>query len=172
MGMSTDYVKVGDHADLGFGFTLPLLGIGLPDRNLTADERGRAEQWIRKLYGEFVGKVADGRDMKSEAVDSIGQGRVWSGMDGKKVGLVDVLGGMDAAIRIARIRAGIADDDEATVVELPRPAFLDLSALLPSPVSASLPLAETPWMDHLMFRLRHNGVPMPVVPLEDWEAAR
>jgi protease IV len=170
LGMTTDHVKAGDHADLGFGFTLPLLGIGLPDRNMTVDERGKAERWIRKLYAEFVRKVADGRTMSTEAIDSIGQGRVWSGLDGRRLGLVDVLGGMETAVNIARDRAGIADDDEPTIVESPRPGLFNLSGLFPSPIGISVSAENDPWIDHLLFRLRHNGVPMPVMPLEDWEA--
>jgi protease-4 len=171
LGMSTDHVKAGDHADLGFGFTLPLLGIGLPDRNLTTEERGKAERWIRKTYDEFVKKVADGRKMTLAEIDSIGQGRVWSGMDGKRLGLVDVLGGMETAVNIARDRAGIADNEEATVIELPRPGLIDFSRLLPSPLPSGISLENDPWVEHLLFRLRHNGMPLPVMPLEDWEAA-
>jgi protease-4 len=171
LGMSTDHVQAGDHADLGFGFTLPLLGIGLPDRNLSVEERGKAERWIRNVYDEFVNKVATGRNMTAANVDSIAQGRVWSGMDGKRVGLVDVLGGMETAIQIARISAGIPEDEETTVIELPRPGLFNFSRLIPSPFPVSIAQESDPWMDHLLFRLRHNGVPMPVMPLEEWEAA-
>ncbi len=167
LGMSTDHVRAGDHADLGFGFTLPLLGIGLPDRNLTVEERAHVEQWIRELYTEFVGKVAEGRVMDRRTVDSMGQGRVWSGRDGKRLGLVDELGGLNAAIRIARARAGIGAEEEVEIVELPRPGLVNLQALIPSPFAGGLTARENPWLDQFLFRVRHNGIPMPLLPLED-----
>jgi protease IV len=170
LGMSTDHVKVGNHADLGFGFTLPLLGIGLPDRNFSAEERGKAERWIKRAYDEFVQKVATGREMTPAQVDSVGQGRVWSGTDGKRLGLVDVLGGLETAVNIARITAGSGKDEGTTVIELPRPGLFNLSRLIPSPFPASIVQESDPWMEHLIFRLKHNGVPMPVMPLEEWEA--
>ena len=89
LGMSTDFVKVGKHADLGFGATLPLLGIGIPDRNLTEDEFARMKYQITDFYRQFVEKVAEGRKMEYDEVDEIGQGRIWLGTDGKETGLVD-----------------------------------------------------------------------------------
>src|SRR4030043_39124 len=69
LGMTTDLVKAGEHADVGAGFSLPLLGIGLPDRNLTAQERVKIERAIRAFYDDFVKKVAVGRKMEYSAVD-------------------------------------------------------------------------------------------------------
>lgn len=167
LGMTTDHVKAGRHADLGFGFTLPLLGVGLPDRNLTDDERNKVERMIRKAYRDFVGKVARGREKDTTEIDRIGQGRVWSGRDGLRLGLVDVLGGLDAALRIARERSGVPEGEEVTVVEAPRPGLFNLAQLMPSP----LPLGARGGarLEHLLFLLRHNGMPMPVLPMEEME---
>ncbi|MDZ7262247.1 MAG: S49 family peptidase, partial [candidate division KSB1 bacterium] len=65
-GMTSDHVKVGNHADLGFGITLPLLGLQLPERNLTSEERSKVELLIKNVYQEFVAKVARGRGMGVE----------------------------------------------------------------------------------------------------------
>ena len=167
LGMSTDLVKAGKHADLGFGFSLPLLGVGIPDRNLTPEERMKVEHLIKTSYDEFVAKVASGRDMKPEAIQSIAQGRVWSGVDGKNNGLVDVIGGLETAIQIARERAGIAPEEEVKIVELPRLGWFDFGLFQPklSPIS----LEDDPVLNHLIFRLKHNGEPMPILPLEDME---
>ena len=62
---------------------------------------------IEKIYSDFVSKVASGRKMSAESVDSIGQGRVWSGTSALKIGLVDEIGGLKDAIKGAAELAGI-----------------------------------------------------------------
>ncbi|HEX9916212.1 MAG TPA: S49 family peptidase, partial [candidate division Zixibacteria bacterium] len=88
LGLTSDYVKAGEHADFGFGITIPILGITVPDRKPTPEEGKCIEELIKMGYKEFVSKVANGRKLSEEKVDSIGQGRVWSGIDGKEKGLV------------------------------------------------------------------------------------
>jgi protease-4 len=56
---------------------------------------------IEKTYATFLKRVADGRKMKTEEVDAIAQGRVWTGVDAQKLGLVDEIGGLDDAIKYA-----------------------------------------------------------------------
>jgi protease-4 len=62
---------------------------------------------IEKVYSDFVSKVAAGRKMTSESVDSIGQGKVWSGISAKEIGLVDEIGGLKDAIQGAANLAGV-----------------------------------------------------------------
>jgi protease-4 len=62
---------------------------------------------IENIYSDFVSKVASGRKMTAEAVDNIGQGRVWSGSKAKIIGLVDEIGGLNAAIKGAAELAGL-----------------------------------------------------------------
>ncbi len=71
---------------------------------------------IEKIYSDFVSKVASGRKMSSESVDSIGQGRVWSGTSALKIGLVDEIGGLKDAIKGAAKLAGI---ETYSIRELP-----------------------------------------------------
>ena len=172
LGLSTDLVKAGEHADLGFGFRLPILGVGIPDRNLTDVERAKAERAIKSFYTTFVGKVAEGRRTTPEKIEPIAQGRLYSGTEGKNVGLVDVLGGLEDAIRIARMKAGIRPDDDVTIVELPKPGLIDFSRFMPKLFGIEQAIASDPLIEHLKFRLQHNGQPMPIMPLEeiDFEA--
>jgi protease-4 len=163
LGMSTDLVKVGEHADLGYGITLPFLG-RVPDRNVTEEERAKIEHAITTFYYEFVEKVAAGRGMEEAMVDSIGQGRVWSGTDGLDNGLVDVLGGLETAIMIAKDRAGIPRDQEVNIVEMPKAPLFN-----PQMFSLSLfgvDYKKDPVIEHLKFRLEHNGEVMPILPSE------
>ena len=166
LGMTTDLVKVGDHADLGFGISLPFVG-QLPDRDLTADERAKFEHNIMYYYDMFVDKVAEGRHMEADDVRDIAQGRVWSGSAGLDNGLVDVLGGMETAIMIAKAKAGIAPDEDVDIVELPEPGLFNPDMFSLSPFGVKQTRNEV--IDHLKFRLEHNGEPMPILPLEDMD---
>jgi protease-4 len=72
-----------------------------PFQPMDANYRGFAQEGVEKIYGVFVKRVADGRKLTTTQVDAIGQGRVWSGQDALKIGLVDKIGGMDEAIQEA-----------------------------------------------------------------------
>ena len=160
LGVSTDHVQRGEHADLGFGMTVPWVGLQLPDRNLTDAEKRRTERAIRTLYTDFVARVADGRGRSAEEIEPLAQGRVWSGMRALEHGLVDRLGGLDTAIRLAKEKAGLDPEEEVHLVELPRPSLFDPALLQPGPgAPGSLPL-----LDHLRFRLDHNGRPLLLMP--------
>jgi protease-4 len=169
LGMTTDHVRVGKHADLGFGFTLPLLGLGIPDRNLTAEERSTVEGLMRYHYADFEGKVATGRGMSRDSVERIAQGRVWSGRDALDNGLVDVLGGLETAIGIAKAGAGIDAADEVRIEVSPEPGLFDFSVLMPRLLGTNEEQDPDPVIEQIRFRLKHNGVPMPVMPLEEME---
>lgn len=163
IGVTTDRVKIGAHADLGFGVRIPFVNFVLPDRNLSPDERQKFEQMIKTLYKEFVDKVAVGRKKLHDDIEPIAQGRVWSGVDGKERGLVDVLGGLDVAIRIAVERAQIPQHRKISIVEYPEPGLIDFSRFMPKLITVT----DDPVLKYLSFRLKHNGQIMPILPLDD-----
>jgi protease-4 len=72
---------------------------------------------IEKVYDTFKSRVAEGRSMSMEAVEEIAQGRVWSGKDAVKIGLVDTLGGLQEAITAV---AKLAEIDKYNLVEYPK----------------------------------------------------
>jgi len=75
-----------------------------------SDGLGRIiQKSVEETYAQFLSRVADGRGMSVAAVDSIAQGRVWSGVSALKIGLVDELGGMDDALEKAAELAGLED---------------------------------------------------------------
>jgi protease-4 len=90
IGINTEIVKTHENAP---GFS--------PFRPLDATTRAFAQEGVEKIYSIFVNRVSAGRKMTFEQVDAIGQGRVWSGSDAIKIGLVDKIGGMDEAIKEA-----------------------------------------------------------------------
>jgi protease-4 len=163
LGVATDHVQDGAHADLGYGFPFPLIGT-LPDRNLTDQERARIEDFITAFYREFVAKVAAGRRTTVEAIEPIAQGRVWSGSDGREKGLVDVLGGLDDAIRIAKVKAGLSENHEVLIVELPKPELFNLNMFQPKLIGVDE--IQRAIIDLLQFYSRHNGQALTIMPME------
>ena len=105
LGIMIDTVKTNRFADLGSPF-----------RPLTELERNIIQQGVNDIYTDFITKVAEGRGMKVADVDSIGQGRVWSGEDALEIGLVDKLGGIKDAIACA---ARMAESESYRVLEYP-----------------------------------------------------
>ena len=85
------------------------------------EERKIFRGWLERIYNDFVGKVAQGRDMEFAEVHAIAQGRIWSGEDALKLGLVDELGGLEAAVRSALELAGEDAEGPALLVEIPKP---------------------------------------------------
>jgi len=168
IGLSTDRVQAGRHADLPFGLVLPLIGLPLPDRNLSADERAKAERVIRSLYADFVAKAAASRDMRPFELDERARGRVWSGRRAVENGLIDTLGGLDTAIRLAVEKAGLPAESRIELVEVPRISLINPGLLQPRLIAA--PLSETSHLTHyLRFRLRHNGRPLLLTPTAYWQ---
>jgi protease-4 len=109
IGFSKEILKRGEHSDI---YTL--------SRGFSEEEKEIVKKQTKDFYDDFVYKVAESRDMTYEEVDKIGRGRVWTGNQAKENGLVDELGGLKEAIRIAKIKAGIKEEAEVEIVTLPR----------------------------------------------------
>ncbi|MBD1426407.1 signal peptide peptidase SppA [Sphingobacterium arenae] len=99
LGIRVDEVKTGKFADL----------MTSVDRPLTEEEKVIIQTEVNRIYDTFTGKVAAGRNMEVSAVDSIGQGRVWTGSQALERGLVDGIGNLDRAIRAAAAKAKLKD---------------------------------------------------------------
>ncbi|MCM3906260.1 MAG: signal peptide peptidase SppA [Pyrinomonadaceae bacterium] len=111
IGLSNEYVLRGKNA-----------GMFRETEKFTPDERAKFEEWIKTTYyNDFVPKVANGRGKDAAYIDSVGQGRVWTGSQGKGNGLVDEFGGLDRAVAIAKQLANIPADKEVNRVILPYP---------------------------------------------------
>src|SRR3989440_1789462 len=89
-------------------------------------ERGKFQEFLRNTYEDFITKVGKGRNKDKDYIDSIGQGRVWTGSQGKEKGLVDEYGGLDKAIEIAKQLANIPAEKSIQRVIMPQPpTFLE-----------------------------------------------
>jgi protease-4 len=105
IGVTTDMVKTNQFADF------PVL-----DRPFTADEKQLMQGYVERFYRVFLKRCADGRHTTLEAIDDVGEGRVWSGENALAINLIDKLGGIDDAIAIA---VGMAELESYRLVELP-----------------------------------------------------
>jgi protease IV len=89
-------------------------------RDFSPAERQRLDAFLDQTYRGFKAHVAAGRHLSEEAVEAVAKGRVWSGEDAKKNGLVDELGGYAVALRLAREAAKVAPDASIKLVTFPR----------------------------------------------------
>ncbi|MCD6160818.1 MAG: S49 family peptidase [candidate division Zixibacteria bacterium] len=161
LGMTSDLVQRGKHADLGKGVNLPFINMTVPARNLTQDERGIAEKFIKEFYEIFVAKVAAGRNMSVDEVKEIAQGHFYSGLDGKKIGLVDEVGGLFTAMAIAMEKAGLQPDQEVDIREIPKHKGL-FYFKSPMPFTG-VNLDYDPVFRYIRMISDHNGKPLPML---------
>jgi protease IV len=85
---------------------------------------GERKVWLELLqdtYHQFVSKAADGRKMKYDKLEELAQGRVYTGVTAKKLGLVDELGTLNDAIAAAKVSAGLKVDADVDLLVLPEP---------------------------------------------------
>lgn len=161
VGVSTDVVKRGERADLGYGMVIPFINLPIPDRKFSLEERAKVENLMKVLYKDFVAKVAAARNRTVEQIAEVAQGRVWSGTDGVKNGLVDVIGGLETAINIAREKAGL-NKNEFKIVEYPDKGFFDFSSLMPK--FFEINSEPNSFIETLKTRAQNNGKPMLLMP--------
>ena len=113
--------KLGVHTD-GIG-TTPLAGSFRIDRPLSDDVAAIFQSEVEKGYRDFVEGVAAGRKLDVAKVESIAQGRVWSGADAREFGLIDSFGGLEQAAQAAASLAGLQEGAWTLEEIAPMPAF-------------------------------------------------
>ena len=108
IGVGVDSVSEGKMAE-----------IESPFRPFTDAERARLDEQMHAVYDMFLAHVAEGRKTTPEKVDAIGQGRVWTGRQARDLNLVDELGGLDVALRLAKQHAKLDPSREVQLVVYP-----------------------------------------------------
>jgi protease IV len=99
LGVTWDEVEKGGHATMWS-----------PIRDYSPEEWQRLQDALDRIYDDFTAKVAEWRKMTRERVHEVARGRIWSGADARRLGLVDELGGLSTALFLAREAAGLAPD--------------------------------------------------------------
>lgn len=97
LGMTFDRAQTNKHAIMS------------TNKKMTEEERALIQEEVDQIYDLFLSRVSEGRKMSKERVNMIARGRVWTGTDAVKIGLVDELGGLKDAIQFAAKEAGIKD---------------------------------------------------------------
>ena len=110
LGITAEKLAFGEKAD-----------IFSPFRPFSQEEKKTLKDQILWTYDRFLTKVAEGRNMTREEVDRVGRGRVWTGRQAKELKLVDELGGLSAAVGLAKRLAGIPAEEEVRLVPWPKP---------------------------------------------------
>jgi protease-4 len=130
LGVGSDAVRTNANAD-AWSINAPF----------TPEQHAQVEAEADLLYTDFVQRVAQGRHLSVEAVEAVARGRVWTGADALEHGLVDELGGLRAAVRRAKVLAGLAEDAKVRLVGYPGSSLWDFLRPRPSsqPAAASLP---------------------------------
>jgi protease-4 len=135
LGIGVQSLTRGAHADL-------LLG----SQPLTAESRLRLREEVESIYDLFVERVADGRQLSTERVNELGQGRVWTGAQAAATGLVDEVGGLRVAVRRAKESLDIDPDADVLLVPYPRPKSLaeQIDEVLRGLTAAAVPALPLP----------------------------
>jgi protease-4 len=126
LGITKDSVQRGKHAGIDSDYT-----------PLSPEERVLLRQGIDESYHDFVSKVATARHRRFDDIEPLAQGRVWLGSQAVSRGLVDQLGGLDAAVDLVKKKAGIPASERVTVEMYPEPTSI-LDMLLKRSSSESL----------------------------------
>jgi protease-4 len=114
LGITNEYVMRGKNA-----------GIFRETEKWTPEERAKMESQADKIYfNDFLPKVAKGRNKTTEEVNTLGQGRVWTGTQAKQNGLIDEFGGLEKAIEIAKGLANLPADKDVRRIAYPEPRSL------------------------------------------------
>jgi protease-4 len=141
-GVTFDTVKTGRYADL-FSIARPR-----SEAELAVLQRG-----TDAVYEAFLARVSTARSLSTDSVRTIAEGRVWSGEDAMRIGLVDSIGGLDAALKSAASLAKITGDYDVREYPRVKSATEKLTELLehkPTPVAATIGAATNPGASALL----------------------
>jgi protease-4 len=159
LGLNVETLSRGRHAEMLS-----------PYRDFTAEEAAQYQRQIEGAYRIFLERVSEGRKMSTALADSIGQGRVWSGIDARALGLVDTLGGLDQAFGVALVESGHPAGVGFTVEQFPKIERPFLERLLESWLEENdgsmleavpLPPVLRSWLTAARFPV---GVPLALMP--------
>jgi protease-4 len=147
IGVTWDGVKVGANA-----------GALSPNHDFSPEAKAKLDRMLDRIYGDFTAKAGQARQMDAAAIDKVARGRIFSGAEAKKAGLIDALGGFDTAIEEARRAAKIDAKEPLDLVLFPKPRtmlekladILDAGRLpLGLDAASRIALRLQPWLERI-----------------------
>lgn len=156
LGISTETLSRGTYADLLS-----------PAKSWSPDERQQVQRLMETLYGTFTQKVASGRNMEVSEVNQVGRGRVWTGAQAKEIGLVDELGGLTTALRVAKEQIALSANAAVELIFFPKPKGVVATLLerLGMQMKAPLPQPLERIASRLLLMAREgSGKPLFIMP--------
>jgi protease-4 len=136
-----------------FGVDVRQLNVGNPSagaygmgQEFTPEQHAVISRWMDTIYGNFIARVAAGRNLSPERVHQIARGHVWTGVQAKQLGLVDELGGFYEAVEKAKQLAGIKGDARLKRMTPNASTFEALEKILGVSASSARTLAAAAWV--------------------------
>lgn len=149
LGITRSTVKLYPHADM---FS--------PDRPFDEAETRLMQRMMDQGYAEFVNRVAEGRGMTFDEVDSVARGRIWSGPGAVEAGLADEVGGLMDALDEARRMAGLPEDVQVVIYPKPEP-MIDIEEVLDETSILNLKMLPSWLFENLLYIVPYKiEVPM------------
>jgi protease-4 len=125
-------------------------------QDYTPQQWDRFQGWLDRIYDDFTGKVAEGRKLPKEKVMEIAGGRIWTGEDALRIGLVDELGGFSEAFRLAKEAVGVPQEQWISIKTFPEEkTFLEL--ILEKGFLMGALAKVSGWQDNAMLRALRDG---------------
>ena len=156
VGLNFERITRGERADMMSG-----------DRGFSDEEWKVVKAYTHGIYDTFRGHVAEGRGMTMDEVDEIGRGRVYTGNQAKKLGLVDRIGGLRLALEIARETAGIPENRKVVYSIYPESKGFgftrEIEGIISDYLSPEIKAMVAEWSKTQMFR---DGEPLLLMPFE------
>ena len=152
LGISKDFIQRGRHANIDSDYT-----------SLSPEERQKLKDGIDESYRDFVTKVATARRRTFEQIEPVAQGRVWLGSQAKGAGLVDEIGGLDAAIELLKRKAKLPEAERVGVLLYPAKQNL-LNILMKRPPEDMLELKLRQVVSGVPFRAWMGGGYLRIMP--------
>jgi protease-4 len=113
LGITHDSIKLADNADIFSSVT-----------SLTNQQKAQVRSWMEDIYSNFVRKAAEGRKMKFEELEAKAHGRIYTGVQAKKMHLVDEVGGWETALSLLKKELRVPEPEEMELVLYPKPKSL------------------------------------------------
>ncbi|MGH6980189.1 MAG: signal peptide peptidase SppA, partial [Stellaceae bacterium] len=146
LGITWDSAQIGAHA-----------GIASITQDFSPDGKALFERSLDHFYIGFKSRVAQGRKFDADKVEEVAKGRVWTGEQARDNGLVDVLGGFDVALDLAKHAAGIDIGSDVTLVPFPRETRSMWSRLFHHGQEAAMMAAIRPYWEILSLAVAPPG---------------